>query len=265
MSQWVPAVDGPRIVTIDIETFPNLSYHWGLWQQNIGLNQIVRNWSIASFCWKWLHEDKPRYIDCEANALDDRPLLARIHSVLDEADIVVGQNSKQFDVRKINARLIENGYPPPSRFRQIDTKVEAKKIAAFTSNKLEWLAEHLSDIPKDKHNEFPGFELWKECMAGNPRAWQVMRQYNPTDVLATEQVYLKLRPWIEGHPNVAAYNADQSAPACTKCGSPDLVRRGFERTQSGVYQRYRCQTCGGWSRDRYTHNTIRERRNLLAN
>jgi hypothetical protein len=34
---------GARIVTIDIETFPNIVYTWGLFEQNISINQIVRD------------------------------------------------------------------------------------------------------------------------------------------------------------------------------------------------------------------------------
>jgi predicted RNA-binding Zn-ribbon protein involved in translation (DUF1610 family) len=262
--EWVYG-NGPKIVTIDIETFPNLVYTWGLFKQTVGINQVVRDWSIASICWKWLDKKKPEYLDCEADPLDDSALLAKVWEVLDGADIVVGQNSKHFDIRKINARLIESGYPPPSPYRQVDTKIEARKVAMFTSNRLEWLSQHLADVPKDKHKEFPGFELWRECLAGNPKAWAAMRKYNPTDVLATEQVYLRLRPWIEGHPNLANYNADQSNPACPKCGSDDVQKRGVSRTQSGVFPRFHCNACGGWSRGRYTVNTISERRNLLAN
>ena len=34
---------GPRLLVLDIETFPNLGYHWGLWQQNIGaMDQLVQ-------------------------------------------------------------------------------------------------------------------------------------------------------------------------------------------------------------------------------
>ena len=263
MKTWLG--NGARIVVIDIETFPNLVYSWGLFKQTISPNQIARDWSLASVCWKWLGETKTHYIDCESDPLDDTTLLAKVWEVLDEADIVVGQNSKHFDIRKINARLIECGFPPPSPYRQVDTKVEAKKIAMFTSNRLEWLSEHLAETPKDKHKEFPGFELWSECLNGNPKAWSAMRRYNPTDVIATEQVYLKLRPWIEGHPNVAAWNADQTQPACPKCGEGPLQHRGSHRTVAGVYKRMHCQACGGWSRTRYTENSIRERRNLLAN
>jgi hypothetical protein len=46
----------PRIVTLDIETAPIQSFHWGLFDQNIGLNQVACDWSILSFAAKWLDE-----------------------------------------------------------------------------------------------------------------------------------------------------------------------------------------------------------------
>lgn len=253
-----------KVVTLDIETFPNLVFTWGLFKQMVAVNQIVRDWSIASICWKWLGERRTNYVDCETSPLDDSALLKQAWKVLDEADIVVGQNSKHFDIRKLNARFIEAGYGPPSPYKQVDTKVEAAKIAMFTSNRLEWLSAHLTDTPKDKHKEFPGFELWRECMQGNPKAWAAMRKYNPTDVKSTEQVYLRLRPWIIGHPNVAAYDDDDTR-RCPKCGSEALESRGVALTQTGEYKRYRCKSCGGWARGRYTQNSIGKRRSLLSN
>jgi hypothetical protein len=56
-----------------------------------------------------------------------------------------------------------------------------------------------------------------------------MRRYNIRDVVALEPLYLKLRPWIEGHPNVAVYS-DSDEVACPKCGSTKLKLNG-----SGVH------------------------------
>jgi predicted RNA-binding Zn-ribbon protein involved in translation (DUF1610 family) len=253
-----------KIVTLDIETFPNLVFTWGLFKQMVGVNQIVRDWSIASMCWKWMGQRATHYVDCEANPTDDRALLDHAWRVLDEADIVIGQNSKHFDIRKLNARFIEAGMPPPSPYKQVDTKVEAAKVAMFTSNRLEWLSAHLTDAPKDKHKDFPGFDLWSECLKGNPKAWAAMRKYNPRDVVATEKLYLRLRPWIAQHPNVAIL-ADDGKVRCPKCGSHKVEKRGVATTQVGVYTRYHCNACGGWSRGRYTENTLEQRRVLLAN
>lgn len=256
----------PKIITLDIETSPIQAYTWGIWQQNIGLNQIIRDWSVLSYCAKTLGERKVRYADTseEADPYDDATLMDRIWHELDEADIVIGQNSKRFDHRKINARLLQLGYRPPSPYKVIDTKVEAQKVAMFTSNKLEWLAAVLTDAPKDKHKDFPGFELWSECLKGNPRAWAVMRKYNPRDVLATEKLYLQLRPYIVGHPSLTVYG-DGEKPACPKCGSHKVERRGFSYTQVGQYPRYHCNKCGGWSRGRFTVNTKEQRQALLTN
>jgi predicted RNA-binding Zn-ribbon protein involved in translation (DUF1610 family) len=253
-----------KIVTLDIETFPNLVFTWGLFKQMVGVNQIVRDWSIASICWKWMGQKQTHYVDCSADPTDDRDLLDHAWRVLDEADIVIGQNSKHFDIRKLNARFIEAGMPPPSPYKQVDTKVEAAKVAMFTSNRLEWLAAHLTDVPKDKHKAFPGFDLWAECLKGNPKAWDAMRKYNPRDVIATEKLYLRLRPWIAQHPNVAILN-DDGKVRCPKCGSHKVEKRGVATTQVGIYTRYHCNACGGWSRGRYTENTLEQRRVLLAN
>lgn len=256
----------PKIITLDIETSPIIAYCWSLWKQNIGLNQIIRDWSILSYSAKTLGSDTIRYKDVskQKDFYDDRKLLKALWKELDEADIVVTQNGIRFDHRKINARFIAMGMPPPSPFKMVDTKVEASKVAMFTSNKLEWLAQALTDERKLSHGKFPGFLLWTECLKGNPEAWAEMREYNPQDIIATEEVYLKLRPYIVGHPNVNVYDDDETV-RCPKCGSHDIVKRGTYTTQVCEYQRYKCNGCGGWSRGRFTQNTLAKRKSLLIN
>jgi hypothetical protein len=151
---------------------------------------------------------------------------------------------------------------PP--LKVIDTMLVAKDVAKFTSNKLEWLSKHLTDTPKYAHSEFPGMELWTECLKGNPKAWRVMKKYNCIDVPATEELYLKLRPYMIGHPNVAAYYNDDKT-RCPRCGGTHLEDVGQAYTQTGEYTRYRCGTCFGFSRSRYTQNSKAKRQALLAN
>jgi hypothetical protein len=257
-----------KIVTLDIETSPILAYVWSLWKQTVSVNQIHTDWSILSFSYKWLHEKRVVHHNTGGRGVskvrDDKALMKLLWAVLDEANIVVAQNGVAFDVKKINARFIEYDMPPPSPYKVVDTKLEAQRIARFTSNRLAWLSEILTDTPKSDHKKFPGFELWTECLADNPAAWAEMRKYNDIDIRATEKVYLKLRPYIVGHPNVAAYDDDDTR-RCPKCGSPTLQSRGIALTQSGQYKRYQCGSCGGWSRGRYTENSRDKRRSLLAN
>lgn len=259
----------PKIVTLDIETAPLQSYHWGLWDQNIGLEQIKNEWTILSFSAKWLGEDTVIYADTggkgRKKVRDDYDLLQKLWYILDKADIVVAQNGQAFDIKKINARLLMAGFGPYSPIKIIDTMLVAKKHFAFTSNKLKWMSAHLTATEKSEHKQFPGFELWAECLKDNPKAWAEMKKYNCIDTRATEELYLKVRPWIEGHPNVAAYSDQCEDLACPKCGSTDVSPKGIARTQYGRYYRYHCNDCGGWSRSRYTTNTNSKRKNLLSN
>ena len=257
----------PKVLTLDIETAPLNVWAWGLWEQNVGVNQINTEWRILSIAWKWLGEEKVHFkaADVVAGepAVYDQELLTLAHGLLDEADIVVTQNGVQFDLKKLNARFIEEGLPPYSPVRNIDTKIVASKHFGFTSNRLEWMGEHIAKQPKSGHKKFPGFELWSECLKGNAAAWREMEKYNKQDVLATEALYLKMRPWIEGHPNVATYGGESHR--CPKCGGASLQRRGVSVTQTGRYPRYCCNDCGGWSRGRLADSPLAQRRGLLSN
>lgn len=264
----------PNILIIDIETAPILASVWSIWDQNIPLNMIEKDWHIISFSAKWLEsEDKKivygphrkiMYMDQrhEKNVENDKKLLKEIHKLLDSSDIVIGQNSKQFDIKKLNARFIMNGIKPPSPYKQIDTKQIASRVFGFTSNKLEYLSEKLCpDVKKSKHSKFPGFELWKQCLAGNIEAWDEMKKYNPQDVLSTEAVYHKFQPWDNKSPDFNLYIEEGEVIMCN-CGSTNFQRRGFSFTTSGKYQRFMCSGCGSWSRGKKNMLTKNKREQL---
>lgn len=250
---------GPKILFLDIETAPILGYVWGLFDQNVGLNQIHTDWHILSWAAKWQGEDKMMYMD-QRNARDlenEKVILEGIWKLLDEADIVVGHNSKRFDVKKLNARFLIHKMQPPSPFRQIDTLTIAKKYFAMTSNKLEYLADKLGcKLKKMKTKKFPGFELWKECLAKNKEAFKEMELYNKRDVDVLEEVYDRLIPW-DNSINFAVYNGGQHV--CT-CGSTDLRNKGVTVTNSGIFQRYKCKKCGKPFQDKINELTPEQRK-----
>lgn len=258
----------PRVLVADIETVPIEGIFWRLGEQRITHDQVQKDWSILSYCAKWIGSDKLIYEDTmgrgAARVRDDSRLLKSLHRLLDEADIVVAQNGIRFDIRMIRARLIENGYKPFSPVRVIDTYRAADKLAGFTSHKLAWLSEKLAKTKKSEHRQFPGLELWKECLKDNPKARAEMKKYNPTDVIATEEVYMVLRPWIEGHPNLAVYSPS-ALPACVVCGSHNLHPRGTQENQSGSYERLLCHDCGKWNRGKTNLLSKESRKALLVN
>ncbi|HVH93244.1 MAG TPA: ribonuclease H-like domain-containing protein [Candidatus Acidoferrum sp.] len=256
----------PIIHTLDIETAPIEAAVWGLWKQNVGLNQIRKDWIILSVAWKELGVAKVHYADTSEreDVRDDSELLQTIWNILDASDIIIAQNGVRFDVKKINARFLQAGMPPPRPFKVIDTLLMAKQVAAFTSNKLDWLSQILTDTPKDHHNAFPGMDLWNECLKGNPAAWRAMKRYNKRDIPSCEKVYLALRPYYQGHPNLAQYYDDEKM-RCPKCGGTHLKSVGTVFTQASEYAQFQCSSCKGFSRSRYTINSKAKRKALLSN
>lgn len=239
-----------KVLLLDIETAPLEVYCWGLFDQNIGLNQIIKDWSVLSWSAKWVGSKEVMYQDVrgQKNLRDDKKILKQIWDLLDEADVVIGQNSIRFDVPKLYARFIQNGFPPPSSFRQIDTLRIAKKNFKFTSNKLEYTTGILcTENQKLKHGKFPGFELWSECLKGNLEAFIEMQKYNMMDVISLEEYYNKLKPWDRSI-NFNAFTDDEQL-RCS-CGSTDFKKAGFVFSNLGKYQRLICKSCGKEHQDR---------------
>lgn len=253
----------PKIFLFDIETAPIMAYVWSIWQQNVGMNQIVHDWRMLTWAGKWLDSNEILYDSCHLhkNHNDDRPILESLHACLDEADIVVAHNGNKFDMKKVNARFLQHGIAPPSPYRKIDTLLEAKKNFAFTSNRLDALGKALGVGGKQ---DTGGFELWSRCMAGDHAAYDKMVEYNIRDITLLEDVYLALRPWMHNHPNLAVYD-DNEDPTCPKCGGTHLQWRGYATTNASRFRRFQCQDCGGWGRDRVNELPKENRRNVMAN
>jgi len=238
----------PKILVFDIETAPNLGYTWGLYEQNVV--SFKHEWYVLSFVAKWLGEKKI-ITSClfdfktrfKKDPTDDYAVIKKLWNLFDEADVVIAHNGDKFDIRKMNARFIYHNLTPPSPYKSIDTLKIARKYFKFNSNKLDDLGKHLGLGEKVKHE---GFGLWLKCMNGNKKAWKKMTKYNIQDVLLLEKIYYKFRPWIIGHPNYGTYLRKDFV--CPNCGSTHVHKRGTYTTTTRVYQRFKCQECGAWSR-----------------
>lgn len=253
--------DKARILFIDIETAPLRAHLWSMWQHGVGLNQIESDWYMLSFTAKWADSDEIIYMDLRDSpgSEDDYQLLEKIWHLFDEADFVVGHNTKKFDVKKINARFLLNGFTRPSTFRHIDTLLIAKSLFGFTSNKLEYLTDKLcTTFKKSTHKKFPGHMLWVECLKGNPEAWEEMEEYNKFDVLSNQELYEIFMPWDSKLPNFDLY---VDAPL----DMSEWVEDGFHTTNLGKYQRYRHVVTGQQRRGRKNLLSPEKRETLLAN
>lgn len=229
-----------RILVLDIETTPILCFAWGLWNQNINPNQIVKPSDVLCWAAKWVGEPDVEFRGVKPDG--KHRMVKRMWKLLDDADVVLHYNGKRFDIPHLQRLFLEAGLGPPSPFKHIDLLLTARKQFKFDSNKLEQVAKQVGIGQKVKHS---GFNLWLRCLDGEASAWDEMRRYNIQDVRLTEKLYETLRPWIVGHPSIAAFRGEN---VCPKCGSDKLIARGFAFLRTGKYQRFKCRACESWHR-----------------
>lgn len=239
-----------KTLLIDIETTPNLAHVWGLWDQNVGLNQLLEATEMFCFAAKWLGEPKMffgrKWFDGEDSTSSKEQMVQLAWRLLDEADVVMHFNGKRFDVPHLNREFAQMGLLPPSPYKQIDLLSAAKRQFKFPSNKLDYLLKAFGLPQKVKHE---GHELWIKCMADDLKAWRKMTAYVKRDVRALEDLYYRIQPWVPSHPNVGLYEDEPGlVDMCPTCGSTDLKPQGFAYTTLGKYQRHVCAKCGKWSR-----------------
>jgi len=250
----------PKILIFDLESSPMISFHFGHWKQNIGLDQVIHNPILLTWSAKWLFS--PEIISDsitpdEVLNFDDKRITVSLWKIINEADILVAHYGQKFDEPLMNARFLINGLPPVSPYVSIDTKAVASRQFKFPSNKLDALAIYFGfdrKLPTD-------FMLWRRCMEGSAEAIEEMLKYNEQDCFLLEEIYLKLRPYIHAHPNVGLY-LESDTPVCSNCGCDDLKYESNYYTQTGIYDVYRC-SCGALSRVRKSRVQKSQSKNLL--
>lgn len=228
-----------RLLFLDIETAPNLATVWGLYDQNIALNQLIK--PGYTLCWaaKWHGEKELSYCSILEG---HKRMVRRIHKLLSAADAVCHYNGNKFDIPTLAKEFLLLGMNPPTPAKQIDLLETARRRFRLASNKLDFVAKSLGLGGKYAHK---GHELWLECMAKNKEAFATMEAYNKQDVLLLEKVYDRLLPWIDRHPNRSVLC---DTFCCPKCGSNSYQQRGVAIQVTGRYRRYSCKQCGGWFR-----------------
>lgn len=239
-----------KLLTLDLETSPNVGHIWSLWKQNIGLNQLMSSGSVISFAARWHGTKKVLFYSDHHDGHD--VMIQAAHDLLSEADAVIHYNGTSFDMPWLHTEFLLAGLAPPEPYKNIDLLLAARKKFRFVSNKLDYVTKALGLEGKVHHE---GHTLWVKCMAGDDAAWSKMRAYNKADVVQTEKLFDILRPWLDVTLNAALY-ADSDVPTCQRCTGTNLQRRGFYYTPLGAYQKWQCQGCFSWSRSAKRHHSV---------
>lgn len=245
-----PRARGPRILFLDIETAPDVAYVWGVYQENA--IAIKEHWYVLSYAYQWRGDKTvtwrglPSFPGYKSGRGNERKLIKEVRNLLDEADIVIAHNGADFDVRKLNARMIDHRLTPPSPYKVVDTKRDLTKVAKFSSNRLNWLCKQLG--LGQKTQEHHDWAMWSGCMEGDPKWWKEMEVYNSHDIDLVAELYEVLAPWIP-QPNAQLWDPNRLRCVNPACKGKGMTKHGTYSAASRVYQRYMCKTCGATARD----------------
>lgn len=235
----------PIIVFFDIETSPIVAATFSLYPESIRHENIIQDWFIISAAWKY-QGNKKVYASAINSTLgtNDFEVVKSLRDALEGVDIVVTHNGDKFDLKKLTARLIYHGLPPLPKLISIDTLKEVKKVATFTSHRLDYLGTYLSG--RGKVSTSPG--LWMSIVKGDYSAIDEMVKYNKVDVIILEELYEKIRPYIKNHPHIGALKGESRTCSCKACGSTNLKKNGTRITAAGLYrQEWQCTNCGAYA------------------
>lgn len=128
----------------------------------------------------------------EANP--DRKLACAIRDELEKYNMIIGWNSKLFDIPFLNARLTYFGERPLKPQFNVDLMYYAGgQFNRLGSKKLENTQKFLKlPTPKTELD----WETWQRAGKGCPKARKYVKEHNKADVKATAEAYWRYLPFI---------------------------------------------------------------------
>lgn len=237
-----------RVLFFDIETAPMLAYVWRAKTDWVPHNAFTHETFMLTWAAKFRGEKRvhhARLTSAEAQEQNDTRIVLKLADLIRTADVIVAHNGDRFDLPKLNGRLLLNRMEPLGPVNTIDTLKLAKRHFQLASNKLDYLGQVLG-ISKKVDTDF---ELWERAYRGEASALKEMDLYCRHDVVGLlEPVFEALYPYVKLPRLADASEAWEHI--CPVCGSDNLVRQGYYRTNASTFQRFRCKDCGKWSRGR---------------
>jgi len=239
-------LDKPRILYFDIETSIVLFAGFRLGKQHVDYTQVIKRPQVMCISWAWNDDrvqhgtfDMDKYQILKKDDDADYSLLKRFCGELSKADLVVGQNSENFDLPTLTSRIIKYRLPPLPEILHDDMYLQTRKKVRHLSHKLDDVSEFLGNGRKEEHGN--GMEWWIAIALGNKKILKEMVKYCDGDVEKLRKSYKQQLPYVKSKLNMSTFTGKA---CCTQCGSTDVIKDGFARPGLAKYQRFRCNSCG---------------------
>lgn len=238
----------------DIETSPELNMTYATRKTTIQHNQILNSYQITSI--GWLFEDEGSVVVRGwDDSLDvsgkfdvfrndrDKELLRSVVPILNEADILIGQNSIEFDEKKIRWRLNLLKLPPLNNLIPLDTLQLSRNVMSPVSQKLDYRSKIYGFGGKVKQD-------MDDCIAvalGDKKAQKERMYYNGKDVLDERKVFwreldvYKLPAGILRA--VKMYVDVEECTFCIRCAARRQAKFNVQRNKTKTGTKMTCRNC----------------------
>lgn len=205
--------------------------------------------AVVCFGFKWLGDKKAQCVhsgqfpkDYAKDPFNDKKVLAAAAKEILKADFIVAHYGSGFDKPMLRTRFILNGFDEAAihlgRMKVIDTCIMARGILRIRSSSLKYLLKLFNlggKMPMEGAD-------WTGVMRSNKASIAKMAKYCIQDVEGLAKLYLKIRGFYPGHPNLN-FTKKPACPTCTSTWLVYPVRRWLEGKSE--YQRVKCRKCGG--------------------
>ena len=248
-----------RVVTLDIERIPGWHSTWHRGQTITGpfwdLNEIkawagkrihaddVKEWP-RTICaaWKWYDQEDVEFAaEWQVGGYDW--FMRAVWDVFDRADLIIGHNADRFDARHLMGGWAEMGLPAPSPYKVVDTLKIARGTFAYESNTLDALNKRLGiDSKTDRYD----VKIARAAVNGDREAQARIEMYNRGDIVASEALFDRLRPYAKGIPHLGMWTDDEMA--CPSCGSTMTATGKTVHANVQRYEHLHCPNCGAHAR-----------------
>ena len=94
-----------KTLYLDIETSPALADVWGLWNNNVSLNQLRESTRVLCFGAMWRGTNRVQFYSEPKDGHEG--LVRKAHELLNEADIVVHFNGTSFDLPHLRREFLK--------------------------------------------------------------------------------------------------------------------------------------------------------------
>lgn len=225
-----------KIMTYDIETSRIKAYVWNTGKQYINHSQTRSETTIISIAWKYIGQDKVKYLTWDKNHCD-KNMLEVFLKEYNKASMVIGQNNNSFDNKLINTRAAKHRLFVDRYVKSFDIYRMAKRYFRLPSYSMAYMAKYFGLTLKQSHE---GIHMWDMIEDGTKKEQkeylQKMVDYNKGDIVTTEELYMTLKPYFGSVTNNAV---KQGLPkwACPVSGSTDIKLLKTIFTEQGTVQR----------------------------